>query len=985
MIKEQNRKTEFKQNQFSRLQDQDSCIDNRQLPFAPSISSTEFTLRKMSSTKQLSLLARSIDSVDLKRTDLLVEQLLNFGKGISNSDNELNLQTADEDALTLAIEKLKIDSDDEKQTNDQQLKKLIRSHLYDCIGGFKVRSWSMLEHIYRKEPCPFPTRARGLFTLENLTLPIGQGRHQIVARGYDKFFNVDEVSWTRWKTLPSKSKGPYHLTMKTNGCIIFISALSRSQILVTSKHAMDTELVTQDPENKSSKEKPVSHAGMGERWLERHLGSVGLTKADLAAELWDANVTAVAELTDDTFEEHVLPTPDDEIGLNLHGLNLNHPLLYTYSPEHVAHFAKRWGFHPTPWKTVETVEDVKRECSSIEQIGWPGRDGFIEGVVVRGFLAEDDPRDTNQPYQPFFWKVKFEEPYLMYREWRELTRRMLTEFKKLNPSQLSELQITSADDNQRPTCDMDGMLRLLKINVKKIQKPESKLYVHWMVGELLYQDDRFEEWKINQGIVSTRQRFLKWRETVDVQSVLGLISSRGLQSKLNHSSSSSSADRTFDKIMLVPIAIPGCGKTSLGVALSSLYKCDHTQSDDIKAKKTGPTFIANLKTLLLDSSGPKLVFADKNNHLKTHRKALAELVGQLRQGVKIKEPSVSKKNKTTAGKSNVEIKKVETRVIGLVWNVPSYTRSELQHLTSERIVKRGDNHQSLRPELTPGGVEVHHLILGHFLRDFEEFDAELNPEDEFVDEVIELNCEASLMTNLETVVKKLHELSPDQFPLPTHTSLTNSIRQIESYRTNVRKEIKVDPKLYEPRYFGIKINIDLRTLILQLFAEAAHTQPKPDLTLFNEFVSHKRFNTIPHLTLLHSSELSAGIGTEDEHRLKSLWNDYRTQATKNQMKSDDIEVIIGPRLVWNSRVMAIEVYEIGPEVIVDWHDLPIKEKNCIPHITVGTISDEVRPIEGGRLVMNVVQHLAHTTRPMEGVHILKIPLQTLRGSIRGLN
>ncbi|KAH9820831.1 RNA ligase-domain-containing protein [Melampsora americana] len=885
----------------------------------------------MSRTKQLSLLARSIDSVDLKRTDVLVEQLLNFGKGISISENELNLQTADENALILAIEKLNMRSD-EKETKDQQVKKLIRSHLYDHLHEFKIRSWSMLEHVYRKEPCPFPTRARGLFTLENSTLPIGQGRHQILARGYDKFFNVNEVSWTRWETLPLKSKGPYHLTMKTNGCIIFISALTRSQILVTSKHAMDTELVAQDTENKpSSKEKPVSHAGMGERWLERHLQSVRLTKTDLAAELWDANVTAVAELTDDTFEEHVLPTPSDEIGLNLHGLNLNHPLLYTYSPEHVAHFAKRWGFHSTPWKTVETVEDVKRECSSIEQTGWPGRDGFIEGVVVRGFLAEDDHSDPKKPYQPLFWKVKFEEPYLMYREWRELTRRMLSEFGKLKESQLSELQIKSANDHQRPSCDMEGMLRLLKINVKKIQNPESKLYVHWMVGELLYQDDRFEGWKLNQGIVNTRERFLKWRETADIESVLGSVNSRALQSKSKDSTAV--AKKAFDKIMLVPIAIPGCGKTSLGVALSFIYRCDHTQSDDIKAKKTGPTFIANLKTLLLDSSGSKLLFADKNNHLKTHRKALSELVNQLRQGVRIKDPSVSKRKQSTTEKSNVEIKKVETRVIGLVWNVTSYARSELQHLASERIVKRGENHQSLRPELTSGG---------------------------------------------------LHELSPDQFPLPTEAQLTNSISQIESYRTNVRKEMKLDPKLCEPRYFAIKVPIDLRTLVLRLFSESTHTRPKPDRRLLDGFISHQRFNAVPHITLLHSSELAAGMGTDSENRLKELWDFYRTQATSNHWSKENVEVMIGPRMIWDSRVMAIEVDEIKPKHLVSWKEIPIKT-NCRLHITVGTMSDEIRPIEAGKLVEKVLKNLECDDQFEEGIHVLEIPIQTLKGSIRGLN
>lgn len=61
----------------------------------------------------------------------------------------------------------------------------------------KITSWKMADYAYKQDPCPFPTRARGLFTSE---LP-EEGGHLIVARGYNKFFNVGEVSWTKVRFL----------------------------------------------------------------------------------------------------------------------------------------------------------------------------------------------------------------------------------------------------------------------------------------------------------------------------------------------------------------------------------------------------------------------------------------------------------------------------------------------------------------------------------------------------------------------------------------------------------------------------------------------------------------------------------------------------------------------------------------------------------------------------------------------------------------
>ena len=58
----------------------------------------------------------------------------------------------------------------------------------------------MNEFKYYDVPSPFPTLARGLFTREKPGDSQDEGKagkiYEIMARGYDKFFNIGEVPWT---------------------------------------------------------------------------------------------------------------------------------------------------------------------------------------------------------------------------------------------------------------------------------------------------------------------------------------------------------------------------------------------------------------------------------------------------------------------------------------------------------------------------------------------------------------------------------------------------------------------------------------------------------------------------------------------------------------------------------------------------------------------------------------------------------------------
>lgn len=79
---------------------------------------------------------------------------------------------------------------------------------------------------------------------------------------------------------------PYTLSLKSNGCIIFIGALTPEKLVITSKHSIG-------PVGNAEK----SHAQVGEEWLRKYLNEKGRTEADFAKTLWDNNWTAIAEVS----------------------------------------------------------------------------------------------------------------------------------------------------------------------------------------------------------------------------------------------------------------------------------------------------------------------------------------------------------------------------------------------------------------------------------------------------------------------------------------------------------------------------------------------------------------------------------------------------------------------------------------------------------------------------------------------------------------
>lgn len=416
-------------------------------------------------------------------------------------------------------------------------------------SDIKVNSWRFQDWDYKRSD--LPTYARGLFTSKN-----EKGQPEIVIRGYDKFFNQEEVNETKWRNIETNTKGPYELSLKENGCIIFISGLHDGSLLVCSKHSTGPR-----------RDDELSHAMAGERWINKHLASVGKTREQLARELRKRNATAVAELCDDEFEEHILAYGKDAAGLYLHGININLPEFMTYSGAQVHGFADEWGFRRTDFLVIEDLAKTKSFLEEVANTGsYEGRD--VEGFVIRCKAR----RNGKGAYEDWFFKYKFEEPYLLYRQWREFTKMLIS-----------------------------GKTPHIKKHVAITEE-----YLLYARRKLAENKTMAQEYAKNHGIIKLRDDFLKEKNLKGSDII-----------RLEYAANGGPLGETDRNVILVPIATLGCGKTTLAVALQHLFGWGHVQNDNIIGKNRPPRFTRAV-TELLENDVP-VVFADRNNSGKQER------------------------------------------------------------------------------------------------------------------------------------------------------------------------------------------------------------------------------------------------------------------------------------------------------------------------------------------------------------------------------
>lgn len=731
-------------------------------------------------------------------------------------------------------------------------------------GGVSVDSWRFQDWDYKKRD--LPTYARGLFTYRRK-----DGSPEIAVRGYDKFFNVGEVRETEWKNVEEGTKGPYELSVKENGCIIFISGLEGDKLLVCSKHSTGAR---QDVN--------LSHAVAGEKMMEVHLAAAGKTKGDLARELRRRNATAVAELCDDSFEEHVLAYDKKAAGLYLHGINLNLPEFVTYPGKLVHEFADEWGFKKAQYLMKDDIQTVKTFLEQCAETGsWDGRD--TEGFVVRC----QKKIAHNGLYEDWFFKYKFEEPYLLYRQWREVTKAVISG----------------------------------KTPKYKKHKEITEQYLHYARQQLAKDPALGKAFNANHGIIAMRDGFLKTRGLRGADII-----------RQQQTGEENSVDNVIDQVVLVPIASIGCGKTTVALALSHLFGWGHVQNDNITVTKGKPRQFATQVCNAL-AAHPAVV-ADRNNHQKRERKQLMEDIRSVIPEARF----VALYYRHDPKWEMLPLIREVTRERVLARGDNHQTIHAAKKSPEEIInIMEGFLHrfEPVDPEQDPddGFDEIIRLEVTASSR--ENLETVVTSLNTFYPELVQ---EIPTSEELENAVQTgLEDYRPD-------IKHDLSVKSNRSKPGNAGHKLKKDgsgqsdapAKPPQLEYFCIRLpNEQVLSALERTFVSV----PPEVFRFFRQLQKTRRVQPAFHVTLMHRASISQN---------PDLWSSLSSlyDSTLNSSPSD-ADPVLGKcrvqfeRVVWDQRVMCI----VARLLDEGW-----QSQNAVAHITVGTAGQHIKPKESNTLL-----------------------------------
>lgn len=269
------------------------------------------------------------------------------------------------------------------------------------------------------------------------------------------------------------------------------------------------------------------------------------------------------------------------------------------------------------------------------------------------------------------------------------------------------------------------------------------------------------------------------------------------------------------------------------------------------------------------------------------------------------------------------------RLLALNW--PTDQPPAIVHrIMGDRVLARGDNHQSLRADIE---TKAHEDVIWLFITQKEEL------EDNEADSIVEMSIEDTLEQAVHKAVDGCVEVL--SLERPTQAKIDEAIQVALGYAPKTKKADDKKASKSVPRYFGLLPELDLiEALGPQLSAQADHA-------FWDDLVKRKTITKRPHVTITHNKSLPA----ESE-----LWE--RCMVLHRTQHSPLFKFKLG-YVVWNSRVMAATVDEIeladgldadqiqeGSEFI---SKLPHDVRNRL-HITVGTKDQSVPPVEAMTLV-----------------------------------
>lgn len=759
----------------------------------------------------------------------------------------------------------------------------VKKHTFELPNGRSVDSWKMNDWDYKK--ANLPTYARGLFTYKN-----HDGQDEIAVRGYDKFFNHGEVPKTDWKNVIRDTRGPYELSVKENGCIIFISGLDDDSLLVCSKHSTGAR-----------GDVALSHACAGERWAERHLATVGKKKEDLARALRSMNATLVAELCDDEFEEHVLAYTPDQAGLYVHGINLNLPEFATYPGHLVDKFADEWGMKKVVYVMEDDINQVKTFLDKVAETGnYDGRD-------TEGFVIRCQAREGNGPYADWFFKYKFEEPYLMYRQWRECTKALIA--------------------GKPPRY--------------KKHEAITKEYLNFARRKIVENPGLAKSYNANHGIIKMRDDFLTFRGTTGADIIRQELANGPVEAK-----------KVIRNVVLVPVATIGCGKTTLALALVKLFGWGHFQNDNVSAKKGRPQIFADTISSLLVTN--PVVIADRNNHQKRERDQIITDISKTVRDARFVALHYEH------DRSNYDPIRLATRKRVLDRGDNHQTIQAGSKGKGEIIeIMEGFMHRFQPVDDSDGPDALFDLIinLDPTVDSRENLEVIIGKMFETYPALFE-GKDMPTDTDIDRAMQwALKDYRPDFKMDLSRGGNQNTQRQNHNHNGHNQQQQQQPKAKKQPKmeYFSVRLNTSRVTSILDtLFDDKDATTAK----MYRYLKQIRRVQNEFHVTLIHRASAAQNQAYWD--KLDKL-REAAQQTESSREASWEPELgkcgVQMERVIWDNRIMCFVIRLDGSSTLqtnrengTTTEELVFESVNPVAHVTIGTASNDIKPKESNDLL-----------------------------------
>lgn len=332
-----------------------------------------------------------------------------------------------------------------------------------------------------------------------------------------------------------------------------------------------------------------------------------------------------------------------------------------------------------------------------------------------------------------------------------------------------------------------------------------------------------------------------------------------------------------------------------------------------------------------------LLINHRNNHLQQHREDLREAVAKIRPPV---------------------------RLLALNWALDQ-PRATILRVCGDRIIGRGDKHQTLRADKVG---KSHEETIWQFIQHTEEL----------AESEVDASIEMDIRDPLETAVARAVDGCVNILGLkrPSQEKIDEAVAVAQGYTPAIRRADRNEKKTKAPRYFAILAEVDCAALIAPRI-EQGEDIPYNGKMFWQTLVNDNRIFTRPHITIVHKAGLPADA---------DLWERC---ATIDQLPTSPLFSFTLGHVVWNDRVMAFTVDDLELAEEPDNDADPGQEKHTfvsmLPadvrdtlHITVGTLHADVSPYEA-RALVDVWRQGKRS-----GIGALALEGVSVKGRIRGL-